>query len=350
MTTPLTLARRSLLACAAALALATAVQAQDDGHPTLTVALGVIDANFNTTTSSVFRLAQDLGYFERAGVHVEFVALDGTPAAAAALNAGEVDLADISIDAVLRLRAENDVPVRGVVATAIGSSFLIAGKEEITSIAELEGRSYAIADTGSLDHQLTQAVLRASGMAPDAPAFVAIGAPDVRVQALAAGQVDATTVSFGTWSSIAGTEGLHVIVPPDEFSAMAPAMTKFVAGLESTLAEKEDAVNRFVGALIAAARDMKADPGTWVDLAAAARPDISREALVRTSELNHARWCINGCMNPEAMAGSLDFIYANPDFAGVPVVGTGDILDLSFTERALADLGVAGGDGFDARN
>lgn len=349
----MTIASRFRLAAmtgVAAIALASVASAQAEGEMLqLDVALAVIDANFNTTTASVLRLADELGFFERNGLDVNYVTLDGTPQAVAALISGDVDLADISIDAAIRLRAENDMAVRGIVATGIGPAFLIAGKEEITSVADLAGRSFAIADYGSLDHQLTQAVLRALEMEPDAPEFVAIGAPDVRVQALAAGQVDATTVSFGTFSSISDTPGIHVILPADEFSDLAPGMTKFIVGTEETIAENREAIQRFTNAIVETSRAMEADPEGWVDLAAAARPELTRENLEMTAGLNAARWCINGCMNPEKLAESIEFIYSNPEFAEVPVLGIDDLADLGFTISAMETLGVAGGTGLDAR-
>ncbi len=339
---------RSLALSGATLAAMTGAAVAQDDMLELTVALAVIDANFNTTTASVFRLADEMGYFERHGVEVTYVSLDGTPAAVAALNSGDVDLADIGIDAAIRLRAENDVLVRGIITSSIGPAFLIAGRDEIQTLADLAGRSFAIADNGSLDHTLTQAVLRANDA--EEPSWVAIGAPDVRVQALAAGQIDATTVSFGTWSSIDGTPGLHVIMTPDEFAQDAPTLTKFVAGLESTLEEKHEAIQRFTNALLEASRALQADPEGWVDAAAAARPDLTREALERTAQLNLTRWCINGCMTTDNVQSALDFIYSNPEFAGVPVVGGDDLVDYSFTTQALEELGVAGGDALDARN
>lgn len=343
------LIRLAALAGTAMIALTGTVQAQDSDMLELSVALGVVDANFNPTTASVFLLAVDQGYFERHGVNVTYIKLDGTPQAAAALYSGAVDLADISIDSAIRLRAENNVPVRGIVASSIGNSFLIASQVDIETVEDLVGRTYAISDYDGLDHALTRAVLRGYGMDPEAPDYVAIGAPDVRVQALAAGQVDATTVSFGTYSSLDGREEIHVLVAPDDFSARSPSMTKFVVGLESTIEEKNEAIQRFTDAMIEASRAFQADPAGWVNAAAAARPELSRESLERTADLNDARWCINGCMNPDKLAESIDFIYANPDFASVPVITYEDIVDLEFTTRALEDMGPVGGTGLDAR-
>ncbi|WP_273688673.1 ABC transporter substrate-binding protein [Ketogulonicigenium vulgare] len=339
----------SLGVALAALVAAGPLAAQD-ANPQLNVALAVIDANFNVTNASAFRLAESMGYFERHGVDVNFITLDGTPQAVAALRSGDVDLADISIDAAIRLRAENDIPVRGVVAVSIGSAFLIAAKSDIETVADLSGRSFAIADNGSLDHTLTQAVTRGYDVDPASLNYVAIGAPDVRVHALAAGRVDATTVSFGTYSSIAGTEGIHVLVNPDDFSQRAPALSKFVAGLEPVLEEKADAVERFTAALIEVSRDMRANPEAWVDAAAAARSDLSRESLERTVQILDRRWCVNGCLGEEDLSGSIAFIYQGADFANTPVLGTQDLVDFRFTDAAIAQLGVATGDAFDARN
>jgi NitT/TauT family transport system substrate-binding protein len=323
--------------------------AQTDDVVELSVALALDDAGFNVTTSSVFRLAQDLGFFEKHGVAVTYVALDGTPQAVAALLAGEVDAADIAIDAAIRLTASGDLVLKGIVATGTGSPFLIAARDDIATLADLAGRSYAIADYGSLDHSLTQAVLRGMGVDPASPAYVPIGAPAVRVQALAAGQVDATTVSFGTYGSIEGTEGIHVLVPSAEFSDFAPALTKFVAVRADAVEENAEALQRFTAALIETSREMAAHPEIWVEAAAAARSDIPRASIERTAGFLGNRWCVNGCIDPAELDASVAFVYANPDFADVPPMDAADLVDLRFTMEALETMGVDTSEGFDAR-
>lgn len=315
----------------------------------LKLALAVADTNINPTTSSLFKLAESFGFYEKHGIKVDIISLEGTPQAVAALNSGAVDIADIAIDSAIRLRADNDVPVRGIVAIAMGSAFLIAAKDDIKTVDDLVGRSYAIADSGSLDHNLTQAVLGSYGIAEDGPNYVAIGSPDVRVQALAAGQVDATTVSFGTYMTIAGTPGIHVLVQPNAYSERAPAMAKFIAALDGTIETKREALQRFTDALTDAARAVEADRGRWVDAMVLARDDLSRESLEATSELNATRWCINGCMKLDNLEKAVDFIYAKPDFKDVGKITANDIIDLSFTEKTMETLGTAGGTGLDAR-
>lgn len=305
--------------------------------PTLKMALAVADMGFNLTPNSVFKLADDLGIYEKHGVKVEFVTLDGTPQAVAALNSGAVDIADITMDSMLRLRAENDVPVRGFLANGKGGSFLIVGKAEIESVADLAGHSFAIADNGSLDHNLTVAMLQATNS--EAPNFVAIGAPDVRVQALAAGRIDATTVSFGTYLSIADTPGIHIIMNTDELGQFTPSPTKLISAMESTIETKADALQRFTNAVVETARLMHDNPDQWVEAAAAARDDLSRERIEAISSFLKAQWCLDACMDIGNLTNVVDYIYANPDFADVKRIPAEDILDLTFAQKANETLG-----------
>jgi NitT/TauT family transport system substrate-binding protein len=324
-------------ASAAAFGLLAAGAGLGQEMPTLKFALAVIDANFNPTTASAFKLADQLGIYEKHGVKVEFVTLDGTPQAVAALNSGDVDIADVTIDAALRLRADNDVPIRGIIAIGQGANFLVAGKEDIKTAADLAGRSFAIADVGSLDHNLTVALIRANNVGD--PAFVPVGAPDVRVQALAAGRVDATTVSFGTYLSIADTPGIHVIVQPQEMSSYLPSPTKLVFALESTLETKRDAVERFTAALIETSRLMKDNPDQWVEAASKARDDLPLERIEAISKFIGPQWCVDGCMDPANLGTVVEYLYANPDFAEVKRIPNEDIVDLSFTQKANETFG-----------
>ncbi len=347
--TPITKLRIAVVSAAlAVLAGSGAVLAQD--YPELIVTLATDDDVFNPTTSSVFQLAQDFGYFERHEVKVTYVGLDGSPAAAAALQSGAVDVAHLTIDSSIRLDAANGLPLRGFLSVGAGIPFLIAARDDIKTIEDLVGRSFAMSDIGGLDHLLTQEVLRSFGVEPNAPDFVAIGAPSVRVQALAAGQVEATTVSFGTYASIEDTPGLHVLISPDVFASRAPAQPKFLVAREETIEAKHEAIQRFTDAILEASRDFAANPEKWIEAATAARPDLSLANIARTAEFNASLWCVNGCLLPANLQKSLDFIYANPDFADVPVIGLDDIVDYSFTDKALAEMGVVETSGLDSRN
>lgn len=341
------------LTLAGALATAgwSAVGASTDppNDEVLELRLAVATTDVNPVTESVLTLAGDLGYFEDNGIEVTYVPLTGTPEAVAALNSGDVDIADISIDAALRLDAEGQLDTVGIVSGTLGPPFLIASADDIETLDDLAGRSFAIADSGSLDSNLTRAALSSLDIDPDGPAYVAIGAPASRVQALAAGQVDATTVSYGSFLPIADTPGIHILLPPDEFYAAVPVQSKFIVATATTVAEKPEALQRFTNAIIEISRDFDADAGPWVQAVSERRDDLAVEDLEATVPFLEGRWCVNGCINPDMLAATVEFIYSTPDFEGVPVVSATDLYDESFVLSAIEALGPYDGGGLDER-
>jgi len=333
------------LAGLALLAMTSGSHAQD----MLELKLATGEVDINPTANSILKLADRLGFYEKHGVKVTIVELDGTPQSVAALTSGAVDIADIGIDAAIRLSVDNGIKLKGLTSGGFGAAFMIAAKSDIKTLADLAGRSYAIADNGSLDHNLTLAVLRGSGIAEDAPNFVAIGAPAARVQALAAGQIDATTVSYGTYLSIADQPGIGVLMSATDFAETAPGLSKFVAALDTTVVEKPEALKRFVAALIDISRTFDAHPEQWVDAVAAARDDLKREDLERTVKTIADRWCVNGCFNPAELGKAVDFVYANPEFKDFAQVAVTDITDGSFVQAALDAAGIDSDPGLDKR-
>ena len=311
--------------------------------------LAVSDENLNPVTDSVLKLASIMGVYQAHGLNLTLVTLQGTPQAVAALNAGHVDIADISIDAALRLRAANGVAMRGIVSTTLGPPYLIAVKGDIKDAKGLVRRTFAIADNGSLDHNLTRTVLKTLGINPDGPRWVTIGVPAVRAQALINGRVDATTISYGNYLPISNTPGLSVIVPPDDFFESAPIQSKFIGVLEPTIAKKREALQRYVEAMMDISRRFDSHPDVWVAELNKGRPDLSVEVLNSTTKFLAGRWCVNGCLDTGHIQKTLDFIYSGKDFDGVPKIAASELLDPSFIPAAIKTLGAYKGGGIDAR-
>ena len=327
----------------AVIAPATTARAQD----MLELKLATADVDYNPTTDSVLKLAARLGIYEKHGVKVEIVPLEGSPQVVAALNSGAVDLGDISIESAIRLRAENDIPIKGLVAGTLGAPFLIATKTEITAVDELVGKSFAISDTGGLDHTLTQMVLKSSGVAADGPSYVAVGAPAARVQALAAGKVDATTASYGTFLAVADTPGIHILVQPEDFSAATPGLSKFVAALDTTITNKHEALQRFVDALVETSRLYAANPDQWVSAMAEVRDDLPKPTLEKTAAFLTDRWCVYGCLNAHELEKTVAFVYSNAEFKDIKAIPSEDLVDRQFIAKAIETLGPVAGEAVD---
>lgn len=333
------LARRRALAAAVVtlgLVLAFPVSAA-------TFRLVITDLQAPLVPNSVMDLAKALGYFDREGVDVELVRVQQTPSAVAALQAGEGDMANISVDAALQLVARGQAALKAVVSPNKSLPFLIAAKQDIADPSALTGRSFGIGRVGSLDHSLSTKVIDALGGEIDSIDFVAIGQPSVRAQALAAGQIDATTMSIGVWLALPDKEGLHVLVSADDYYKAAPVVNKVNVVTDEVLSTRRDDVVKVVRALVNISRDFAAHPELWVEAMATARPDVSPDDLATLAESFSQSWSINGGLSREELEYTQSWLYATPDFDNLPTIQLSDWVDFSITNDVIASEGVATG-------
>lgn len=293
--------------------------------------------------NSVMDLAVQLGFFEKEGVEVELVRVQQTPSAVAALRAGEGEMANVSVDSVLQLVGRDQMDLKAVISPNKALPFLIASKAEIGSPAELEGKSFGVGRVGSLDHALSGKVLQASGVDPSKLSFVAIGQPNVRAQALAAGQVDATTMSIGVWMALPDKTALRVLVGQEDYYEAAPVVQKVNVVTDEVLASRRDDVAAVVRALIAISRDFAENPDHWVDQMAKARPDTSRENLAVLAKSFAESWSVNGGLNREELEFTVGWAYESPDLEGVRKVELSEWVDFTLVDEALKAGGAFAG-------
>jgi NitT/TauT family transport system substrate-binding protein len=290
--------------------------------------------------NSVMDLAVQLGFFEKEGVEVELVRVQQTPSAIAALRAGEGEMANVAVDSVLQLVGRDQMDLKAVISPNKALPFLIASKAEIIDPAALEGRSFGVGRVGSLDHALSSKVLLAAGADPSRLSFVAIGQPNVRAQALAAGQIDATTMSIGVWMALPDKTDLHVLVEQKEYYEAAPVVQKVNVVTDDTLAARRQDVVAVVRALIAISRDFADHPERWVEQMAEARPDTSRETLTELAESFAESWSVNGGLNSNELEFTADWAYESPDFEGVRRIELFEWVDFTLVDEVLAATGV----------
>lgn len=292
--------------------------------------------------NSVIELAEALGYFRRAGVEVALVRVEQTPMAVAALVSGEGEMADVSVAAAITLAARGRTEFKGVASANTRFPYLVAARDAVRSVADLAGSSFGVGRVGSLDHALTMEVLRARGLDPATLRLVSIGQPGLRLAALAAGRIAATTVSAGTWATLPATAGLHVLVPEPEFAAAVPVVGKVLVVPGKVLGARRGEVSAVVAALIRAARDFASDPALWIAAMARARSDVGEADLRRLADSLRGHWSLNGGLNRNDLAFTADWLHGTPDFAGLARVGIDAWVDFSVVDTALAELGVDG--------
>ncbi len=293
--------------------------------------------------NSVMDLAVTLGYFEREGVNVELVRVQQTPSALAALQSGDGEMANVGVDALLQAIAAGAQDFRAVASPNKSLPFLIAAQQGITSVEALEGASFGVGRIGSLDHSLSSLVLSQLGGDLDKAQIVTLGQPNVRAQALLAGQIDATTMSIGTWSSLPDTSGLHVLVDQDAYYAAAPLVNKVNAVTGAVLAERPEDVEAVIRALIRISRDFAANPQLWVEAMADALPDAETGMLEDLAATFAASWSVNGGMSADELAYTSAWLHGTPEFAGLRAPPLAAWVDFGPVDAALDDLGVDAG-------
>lgn len=293
--------------------------------------------------NSVMDLAVELGYFAREGVEVELVRVQQTPSAMAAILAGEGDMANVGVDAVLQQKVRGEKTLRAVTSPNKSLPFLIASRQEIAAPADLANRSFGVGRVGSLDHSLSTRVLAANGIEMDSLDVVALGQPSVRAQALAAGRIDATTMSIGTWLALPDKTGIHVLVPQDAYYAAAPVVNKVNVVTAELLEERRADVAAVVRALTKISRDFAAKPESWAAAMARFQDRMSRDALTELARSFAGGWSVNAGLGREALRFTQDWIFETEDFKGATPVGLDAWVDFSVADEVLAGLGVQPG-------
>lgn len=295
--------------------------------------------------NSVMDLAKELGYFEREGVDVELVRVQQTPSAIAALQAGEGEMANIGVDGLLQLVAQGASDLKAVTSPNKSLPYLIAAKSDIATVADLAGHSFGVGRVGSLDYSLSMNVLEKAGLDTSTLEILTLGQPNVRGQALAAGQVDATTMSVGVWLAMPDREGLSVLVDQADYYAAASVVNKVNVVPADVLENRRDEVVKVVTALTKLSRDFNADPAKWAAAIAPYKGNLTDADLTYLADSFKGTWSVNGGMSVPELQHTQDYLYTTEDFAGVAPVTLDQWTDFSIVDEVLAGIGTdASGD------
>ncbi len=308
----------------------------------LTIGWGVTP--ISAAPSSVLWLADDLGFYKQEGLAPELLLIQGTPNLVAGMRAGQVDIGVLTAYEAVLLTATHSLELRliaGSGAAGQANTFMVISRDAIGSLAQLRGKSFAVARPGSYDDTLAKQFLTARGVDPAEIQFLALGDPGVRVQALIAGRVDATLTSISTWVNIRSQKGIKVLASFDEVNQAVPSWPAGDVVTSQVLHDKPEAIRRFTSAIVKASRYFAQNRQAWVDAMAARRTDMQPADLGELWDLFARGWAVNGGMNPDDYAKGADLLYStSPDFAQVPRIGLAEWTDSRFVDAALREIGV----------
>jgi NitT/TauT family transport system substrate-binding protein len=256
------------------------------------------------------RLAQGKGYFQQAGLTVNFATGRGGVDVAKQVGAGNVPLGGIVADAPIVVR-QNGVPVK-IVCLFGGKGFMqlvVRADSGIEKPADLKGKTITVMSFQDTTFYALLGLLASAGLTKD----------DVDIQSagpVGVWQMVATGKSVGMagvpdWIPPIEAAGVAVkVLPTDEFF---PHMAQAVAASDQIIKDKPDMVRAFVKAALHGMKDIMDDPN-----AAAAdfvkfvpewtgKEDQVKEAFAYYDKLIYPGQKELGAVDPERVAKLQDF-------------------------------------------
>jgi NitT/TauT family transport system substrate-binding protein len=290
--------------------------------------------------NSVIDLANRLGYYARQGVRVQLIHVQGTPIAVAALISGQGDMANIGVDTVLQLVGNRQIALKGVVSPNTALPYVIVAKTAIQSVKGLEGHVIGIGRIGSVDYLQMRNVMTRMGANVGAVTYLSIGQPAQRGQALAAGQIDATTMTIGSWIAMPNHKGLHVLVDQKSFAQAAPFITKLSVVTDKTDQTRGPEIAAVVRATMQASRDFAQHPELWANAMAKLHPEIPHDRLLKLAKAYRNDWSVDGGIEPADATYTAAELYKTKDFRSLPhKASVGEWIDMHFINDAMRTLG-----------
>lgn len=159
------------------------------------------------------------GFFAAEGVKVDLVFVPSNAGLAQQVAAGSIDVG-LNSGLVGPVQAiDKGAPVAIIRLEITPPPFVLMGKREVTSLADLRGKRITVGGAKDITRILTDRMLRAAGVDPTTVDYSYAGATPARVSALKSGAVDAAIVlppyNFYTEEEGYRTLGLTKDVAPD---------------------------------------------------------------------------------------------------------------------------------------
>jgi NitT/TauT family transport system substrate-binding protein len=256
------------------------------------------------------RLAQGKGYFQQAGLTVNFATGRGGVDVAKQVGAGNVPLGGIVADAPIIVR-QNGVPVK-IVCLFGGKGFMqlvVRADSGIEKPADLKGKTITVMSFQDTTFYALLGLLASAGLTKD----------DVDIQSagpVGVWQMVATGKSVGMagvpdWIPPVEAAGVAVkVLPTDEFF---PHMAQAVAASDQIIKDKPNLVRAFVKAALHGMKDIMDDPNAaatdfvkfvpeWTG-----KEDQVKEAFAYYDKLIYPGQKQLGAVDPERMAKLQDF-------------------------------------------
>jgi ABC-type nitrate/sulfonate/bicarbonate transport system substrate-binding protein len=187
-------------------------------------------------------MAQAKNFFTAHGVSVEYVSFVGNIQLNQALIARQIDSGESAPDPAFAAVLKG-IDVKIIGATIPGNPFAVYTRREITSFAQLAGKSIGASAPGSFPDILMRAVVQARGVDPKSLVVVNAGSDAERYQAVKGGKVDAAVLS-SEFVPQAREDGINVLGFVKDIVPQFPRFVIIANGI--SLREKPEAAVGFL--------------------------------------------------------------------------------------------------------
>jgi NitT/TauT family transport system substrate-binding protein len=141
-------------------------------------------------------VAKDAKIYEKNGLDVELILVKGSGQTSTSILGGSLFAAPVALPTVM-LADLGGADLVNIAHTVPGVQSKLLVKQDIKKAEDLKGKKIATSSLGSLGDFLFKYIMRKHGLDPNRDVvWISIGTPQERLQALAAGVVDAADLSY----------------------------------------------------------------------------------------------------------------------------------------------------------
>jgi ABC-type nitrate/sulfonate/bicarbonate transport system substrate-binding protein len=202
------------------------------------------------------------------GARVNLINLTGDPDAVRTVLSGQADVGFVAVSSIINASLVAFGPNQPRV------DYFMVGGRDLSSTSHLAGHTFAVSNTRGIEALMLRAELDKHRISLGKVSTIISGSSSARVQALAAGKVDATFAHFDGWIQLK-PQGFHLLATvADDLPQLADS---YMAATRSWLNSNPRLAQAVDEAWIHAAQEFETDPKAWADAAQAytnhAQPD-----------------------------------------------------------------------------
>ena len=322
----------SVAGASAVLAAPAILRAQSPAN--IKIATGVTPPSLHNI---YLHVAHERGFFREGGINVtDVLQLRGGPLATQALSSGQVDVTASDPEGVLSAAVAGH-PIRAVSAPGARLSYMVAVRKEITAVADLRGKPFAVSRPGAISQYLMFPYLENAKVPRDAVQWLSVGGGRERMLALLADRVKGALLHIDYAMEAAADPNITLL---SSVAEVIPSYPFELLMLRNELIEKNPAAaTAITRAVIQACRYIVSNRSGTVEVMLKYSPSSKAAVIERAyAELLRIRgFGVNGDMTEANLAVAHDLALQNKQInQPVPIAKWADF---RLQERAMAALG-----------